>query len=94
MHQNLYEILQSEYGLSKEEIYRGKVSLTDYIEDFVLTENLLDKFIAELETFIKHFPLYAKRFFDSVSQYKIEGEWKFLPLFVWLLTKNVLYLRA
>ena len=70
-HRTLNDIFQNKYGLSEEEIYRGKVSLTDYIEDFSLTEKLLDIFIEELESFIKYFPLYAKRFFESVSQYKI-----------------------
>ena len=72
MHQTINGDFQASYELNDKEIYRGKVLLTTYLEDFVPTEEQLDKFICELESFITHFDNYAKVFFDSVSNYEVK----------------------
>ena len=71
MHQSINEYLQSTYDLTQEQIYRGHAFLSDYLEDFTPKEEQLDKFISELEVFIKHFPDYAQKFFECVSQYSV-----------------------
>lgn len=72
MHQTINGDFQASYELTDKEIYRGKVLLTTYLEDFEPTEDQLDKFIRELESFITHFDDYAKTFFDSVSNYEVK----------------------
>lgn len=72
MHQTINRDFQASYELTDKEIYRGKVLLTTYLEDFEPTEEQLDKFICELESFITHFDNYAKAFFDSVSNYEVK----------------------
>lgn len=71
MHQTINGDFQASYELTDKEIYRGKVLLMTYLEDFEPIGNELDIFIRELESFITHFDNYAKAFFDSVSNYKV-----------------------
>lgn len=65
------ELLSSHFDLTKEDIYRGHISLNEYMSTFELTDIEIDKIINSLETFLTYFESFAKRFFDSVSQYKI-----------------------
>lgn len=72
MNYKINEQLRETYNLSEEDLYRGKVLLRDYLTDFRVTENDLDKFAQDLENFITHFDQYAERFFSCVSNYKVK----------------------
>ena len=65
------EQLQRKYQLDIKDIYRGKVLLKTYLNDFHPTEKELDQYIEDLEIIILHFDKYAERFFNCVSNYKV-----------------------
>ena len=72
MNYKINEQLRVTYDLCEKDVYRGKVLLKDYLTDFRVTENDLDKFAQDLENLITHFDQYAERFFSCVSNYKVK----------------------
>ena len=56
-----------------ERVFRGEYLLKDYLEDNKnnLTNSYLDGCIEELQTLLDKFPIYAKGFFDKVSNYQM-----------------------
>lgn len=72
-HQYYREKIMERFGLSQEDIYRGKASLEVFIENFDISDEILDKIIEELQVFITSFKKYADDFFSSVSAYNVSG---------------------
>ena len=56
-----------------ERVFRGEYLLKDYLEDNKneLTDGYIDGCINELQTLLDNFPIYAKGFFDKVSNYQM-----------------------
>lgn len=56
-----------------ERVFRGEYLLKDYLEDNKneLTDGYLEGCINELQTLLDKFPIYAKGFFDKVSNYQM-----------------------
>ena len=68
---SIKETLLKHYNLTEHDLYRGKVLLSDYINKFNVSDELLDQMIKELNIFYVYFEKYANDFFESVSTYKI-----------------------
>lgn len=69
--QSIRQTLMDYYNLDEKDIYRGKVLLSDYIDDFNVSDIIIDKMLKELTTLFVNFEEYANDFFESVSSYKI-----------------------
>lgn len=67
------EEIMERFGLSQEDVYRGKASLEVFLEKFDISDEILDKIIEELQVFITSFKKYADDFFSSVSAYNVSG---------------------
>ena len=59
------------FGLSQEDVYRGKASLEVFLEKFDISDEKLDKIIEELQVFLTSFKSYADDFFGCVSAYNV-----------------------
>lgn len=70
-HQYYREKIMERFGLSQENVYRGKASLEVFLEKFDISDEILDKIINELQVFITSFKSYADVFFSSVSAYNV-----------------------
>lgn len=69
--QSIRNSLMEYYSLEENDLYRGKALLSDYINDFSVTDEILDKIIGELTILLVNFEKYANDFFQSVSSYRI-----------------------
>lgn len=67
------EKIMERFGLSQEDIYRGKASLDAFVSEFDISDEILDKIIEELQIFITSFKSYADDFFGSVSAYNVRN---------------------
>lgn len=65
------EKIMERFGLSQEDVYRGKASLEVFLEKFDISDEILDKIIEELQVFLTSFKKYADDFFSSVSAYNV-----------------------
>ena len=60
------------YGCDEKDLYRGKALLLDYLDNYYVKDEILDKIIEELQVLIASFEKYANDFFNSVSAYKVK----------------------
>ena len=65
------EQIMERFGLSQEDVYRGKASLEVFLEKFDISDEILDKIIEELQVFLTSFKKYADDFFSCVSAYNV-----------------------
>lgn len=70
-HQDFKKKLMERFGLSEEEVFRGKAPLEVFVSEYDLKDEILDKIIEELQVFLTSFKEYANVFFSSVSAYHI-----------------------
>ena len=70
-HQDFKKKLMERFGLSEEEVFRGKAPLEVFVSEYDLKDEILDKIIEELQVFLTSFKDYADDFFRSVSAYHI-----------------------
>lgn len=61
------------FGLSKEDVFRGKAPLNVFVSEYDYKDEILDKIIEELQVFITSFNEYADVFFKCVSEYNVRG---------------------
>ena len=59
------------FGLSEEDVFRGKAPLDVFVSEYDYKDEILDKIIEELQVFLTSFKDYADDFFRSVSAYHI-----------------------
>ena len=71
-HQSIKEKLIDHYGCDEKDLYRGKALLLDYLDNYYVNDEILDKIIEELQVLIASFETYANDFFNSVSAYKVK----------------------
>lgn len=71
-HQSIKNDLMIKFGLDEKQIYRGRALLADYIDCANFKDNVLDRMIEDLQTFVVSFKQYADDFFNSVSSYKVK----------------------
>ena len=71
-HQSIKEKLIDHYGCDEKDLYRGKALLLDYLDNYYVNDETLDKIIEELQVLIASFKTYATDFFNSVSAYKVK----------------------
>jgi hypothetical protein len=71
-HQSIKNDLMIKFGLDEKQIYRGRALLADYIVCANFKDNVLDRMIEDLQTFVVSFKQYADDFFNSVSSYKVK----------------------
>ena len=71
-HQSIKEKLIDHYGCDEKDLYRGKALLLDYLDNYYVNDEILDKIIEELQVLIASFKTYATDFFNSVSAYKVK----------------------
>lgn len=67
------EKLMERFGLSKEDVFRGKAPLDVFVSEYDYKDEILDKIIEELQVFLTSFKKYADDFFSSVSAYNVSG---------------------
>lgn len=65
------EKIINRFGLSKEDVFRGKAPLDVFVSEYDYKDEILDKIIEELQVFLTSFKDYADDFFRSVSAYHI-----------------------
>lgn len=65
------EKLMERFGLSKEDVFRGKAPLDVFVSEYDYKDEILDKIIEELQVFLTSFKKYADDFFSSVSVYNV-----------------------
>lgn len=70
-HQDFKKKLMERFGLSEEDVFRGKAPLDVFMSEYDLKDEILDKIIEELQVFLTSFKEYADVFFSSVSAYHI-----------------------
>lgn len=70
--QSIKHDLMIKFGLTEEQLYRGRALLADYIDSANFKENVLDKMIEDLQVFLSYFKKYADDFLDSVSAYEVK----------------------
>lgn len=63
------EKLMERFGLSKEDVFRGKAPLNVFVSEYDYKDEILDKIIEELQVFLTSFKKYADDFFSCVSAY-------------------------
>lgn len=71
-HQSIAKELIDHFGCDEKDLYRGKALLLDYLDNYYVKDEILDKIIEELKVFIASFEKYANDFFDSVSAYNVK----------------------
>ena len=71
-HQSIEKELIDHFGCDKEDLYRGKALLLDYLDNCDVEDRILDKIIEELQVLIASFETYANDFFNSVSTYNVK----------------------
>lgn len=71
-HQDILNKIMDRFGLSKEDVYRGKASLEVFMSEFNFKDEILDKIIEELQIFVTSFKKYADAFFSCVSEYSVK----------------------
>ena len=71
-HQEIKEQLMTDYRLTEKELYSGKVLLEDYLMEYNVSDDILDRMIEDLQVFVVSFKQYANDFFNSVSSYKVK----------------------
>lgn len=59
------------FGLSKEDVFRGKAPLDVFVSEYDYKDEILDKIIEELQVFLTSFKKYADDFFSCVSVYNV-----------------------
>lgn len=67
------EKIMERFGLSKEDVFRGKAPLDVFVSEYDYKDEILDKIIEELQVFITSFKKYADDFFSCVSAYNVRG---------------------
>lgn len=65
------EKLMERFGLSKEDVFRGKAPLDVFVSEYDYKDEILDKIIEELQVFLTSFKKYADDFFSCVSVYNV-----------------------
>lgn len=71
-HQDIKEMLMTDFCLTEKELYSGKVLLEDYLMEYNVSDDILDRMIEDLQVFVVSFKQYADDFFNSVSSYKVK----------------------